>query len=77
LIPLYPLNVYYRPPSPSTDIYPLLQMPDVRGINIRHYVGGDEITVGADTWTVFPTREKGQGTNATAYQGIAYKKVTT
>jgi hypothetical protein len=56
-------------------------MKDVRGVSIRNYVGGQELTVGADTWIVFPTREKWPGSGAytakSGFQGIAYKKITT
>lgn len=77
LLPMYPLNIFYRSPT-TTNCWPLGQVPAIRGVNIRHHAAGDEITVGADTWTVFPTSRKGDdATNGTNNQGIAYQKVTT
>lgn len=75
LLPMYPIQLFYRN---STNAYPLGYMEDVRGVNIANFVGGDEITVGADTWVLFPTLQKGTtaGTyGASRNQGIAYRKV--
>lgn len=80
LLPGYPINVGYWDRTTGTDIYaPLGRMPDVRGMSIRDYSAGDEITIGADTWLIFPSFRKYTGTltNSSAYQGIIYKKVTT
>jgi hypothetical protein len=53
-------------------------MPDVRGFNVKNYSGGDEITIGADTWVAFPIRHKTivDAIGATRNLGAIYKKVT-
>lgn len=76
LIPMYPINCYYDNPA-ADRWYPIGYMKDVRGMNIRYYNGGDEITVGSDTWVVFPARYKTivSSTAGTRNLGIAYRKV--
>lgn len=78
LIPFYPVTVYYDDPSNARWYY-LGRMPDVRGVNVKSFVGGDEVLIGSDTWVIFPVRFKSSvSTNGTTRnQGIAYKKVTT
>lgn len=82
LLPMYPITPVYW--DRTTDHFhgPLGMLKDVRGLNIRDFAAGDEVTIGSDTWTVFPTAKKaltdaGTGAGFTEYQGIAYKKVTT
>lgn len=81
LCPMYPLVSMYWRRSPDELHGPMGQMKDVRGTNIRDFDAGDEITVGSDVWTVFPTGRKSTSSSVssgeTGYQGIAYKKVTT
>lgn len=76
LIPMYPLGVWYKTGS---DVHLLGFMPDVRGVTIEFFVGGDEVVIGGDTWVMFPAAVKGNATDvgATKNQGIAYKKVIT
>lgn len=79
LTPMYALGTFHWDRS-TGDVYgPLGYMKDVRGISIKNYAPGDEIVVGGDTWVVFPSRAKYSSslTNTSAYQGIAYRKVTT
>lgn len=79
LIPMYPLGMFYWDRT-TDDAYFLGFVKDVRGVNMKDFVGGDEVTVGSDTWMFFPSYfkwESGALTNTSAYQGIAYKKVTT
>ncbi len=79
ILPLTPLNLFYRRPSASI-LNPLGTMPAVAAVNMKNYVGGQEVAVGGDTWVLFPTREKGSGAagtgtgNGTRNQGIAYLK---
>ncbi len=80
-MPLYPIVGFYWDRS-TGDVYgPMGYMKDVRGCSLRNLVGGDELTIGGDTWIVFPTRARWTGsgahTSTSDYQGIAYKKVTT
>lgn len=80
LIPAYPIGSFYWDRTDG-NAYFMGFMNDVRGVNIRHFVGGDEITIGSDTWTVFPSYFKQAlgvpAAGTTGWQGIAYKKVTT
>jgi hypothetical protein len=77
LVPMYSIGTWYRRASPNTAYF-LGFMPDVRGINIRHFAPKDEITLGLDTWVIFPVsiRTLAAVTGRTYYQGIAYRKVT-
>ncbi len=82
LCPMYPLVSMYWRRSPDEIYGPMGQMKDVRGVNVRDYAAGDEVTVGSDTWVVFPAAQKstsdGTPTNGeTGYLGVAYRKVTT
>ena len=84
LLPGYPITIMHKDVlggSPTNDFEgPLGRMPDVRGMNIKNYAGGDELTIGGDTWVIFPAYKKGtdSGTQfaTTGYQGIIYKKIT-
>jgi len=84
LLPGYPITIFHRDVlggTPTGDIEgPLGRMPDVRGMSIRNYAGGDELVIGSDTWVVFPSFKKYPGSgslaNTSGYQGIAYRKNT-
>jgi hypothetical protein len=79
LMPGYPLGVFYWDRSDDSARF-LGWMKDVRGVNMKYFTAGDEITVGSDTWVIFPSYTKGATgatTNTSMHQGIAYKKVTT
>jgi hypothetical protein len=80
-IPLVPIPIYYRRDAGSSPEkwYLLGFAKATRLINIRNYNPGDEITVGSDTWTVFPwVRKKWDqdDTDETGNMGIAYQKIT-
>jgi len=54
-------------------LHPIGVVPGIRYMDMTNYLPGDEFTIGADTWKVFPWYNKG----GRSYQrGIAYKKVT-
>lgn len=80
LVPMYPIVQFYWNRTTGNFQGPLGQMPDVRGINIKNYANEQEITVGGDTWVVFPSYrrkdESTSGANFTMRQGIAYKQVS-
>jgi hypothetical protein len=79
ILPLTPLNIFWRRPS-GNILQPMGMMPDVRAVNVKNWTGGQEVSVGSDTWVVFPTREKGVGVvsgQGTRNQGIAYLRVNT
>ena len=76
--PMYDIKCWWKDQTPADDWYYLGNMKDVRGINVKFFSGGDEITVGSDTWVVFPARYKNDAGFAgadTGNLGIAYKKV--
>jgi hypothetical protein len=75
LVPGYPITCFAQ--TGASDLYFLGSMPDVRGINIQYYVGGDTITIDGDDWVMFPSRIKGEfnSSGTSKYQGMMYKKV--
>jgi len=79
IVPGYPLGLFYWNRTNGYKYGPMMFIKDVRGVNIQYFTGGDEITVGSDTWVLFPAYKKAVGslTNTSAYQGIMYKKVTS
>lgn len=80
LTAMYPINLYYDRGivSGARQWYPLGYMADVRGIDTTSYSEAQEITVGSDTWVVFPATYKAavSATGTTLFCGMAYKRVT-
>lgn len=77
LVPMYQFALFYLEAA-STRAYLLGYMPDVRGVNIANFAAAQEVSIGSDTWVVFPDSQKStSGTNASFNRGVAYKKVTT
>lgn len=78
LVPMYPiLPVYWNRVTNNVE-GPLGYMPDVRGINISQFLAEDEITVGSDTWVVFPIhrrQDSGGTAGFTGVSGMAFKQV--
>lgn len=73
IVPMYQIPVFYTTASTGlagTTFY-LGSMPDVRGINIAYFAPGETITIGGETWTVFPVEPK--GTVSGSYNGVAYR----
>jgi len=79
LVPLYPILPTYWNRTTGHAEGPLGYMPDVRGTHLLNFEDGDSITVGSDTWVVFPSHRKLESVSSnagtTGYQGIAYKQV--
>ena len=75
--PLIPIGAVFRDTSTSPDTWYLLgTQPDVAIINIANFSAGDDITVGSDTWRVFPWVRKQfleNDTEESRNAGIAYK----
>ncbi len=76
-IPSYSIAAYYKDPS-NARVYLLGYMPDVRALNIGEFSAAQEVSIGSDTWIMFPMANK---TNAavdfrTLNSGIMYRKVT-
>jgi hypothetical protein len=78
LIPMYPIGTWYDDPSNARWYY-LGSQPDVRGVSIESFTGGQEVVIGSDTWVMFPVRYKTAtgASGGTRNLGIAYKKDVT
>lgn len=76
LMPGYPILVWYYNTT-TDDVQPIGWMQNVRGVNMEFLSPGDELVVGGETWMVFPTWRKYDGTitNTSGYQAWAYLKV--
>lgn len=76
MVPMYSISAFYRDPS-NPRVYLLGHLPDVRAINIRNFEPKQEITVGTDSWLLFPLSIKTAAAIAgrSLNSGIAYKKV--
>jgi hypothetical protein len=77
-LPLAANAIWYRDTTPSPDnIYFMGFQPDVRTLNMRNFQPQDEVTIGGDTWKIFPSvRKQNTGDkNESENLGIAYKKV--
>lgn len=78
LIPIIPIEAYYRDPVSTSRVYLLGSLADVGYLNIRNFAAEEEVTIGSDTWVIFPhsIRTEANIAGRTYYLGIAYKKVT-
>lgn len=76
-IPLYALGLFLRDFT-NSFVYFLGTVPDIRGVHLLELAAKQEVTIGSDTWVMFPTarRTNTDVENRTNFQGIAYKKVT-
>tara|TARA_R110000822_G_scaffold120633_6_gene254171 strand:- start:6549 stop:7574 length:1026 start_codon:yes stop_codon:yes gene_type:complete len=76
VIGLVPIEVYYRDPS-NPRVQLLGHMGDVRCVNIRNFGPAETITIGADTWHLFPQsiRTTAAVNYRSEFGGIAYKQV--
>jgi len=81
--PLHPITIFtlYTGSNPD-NVIPIGTQPDVRAISMEGALeGGDEFTIGTDTWVAFPVARKRQvkvfdDTEYSGFFGLAYKKVT-
>jgi hypothetical protein len=78
-VPISPVPVFYRDASttPDTMMY-LGQMRHVGIVNMHNFSPGDEITVGSETWVVFPWVRKQYleaDTEESWNAGYAYRKI--
>ena len=78
LIPGYPIVPWYIDVT-TGDVMVLGHVKNIRGFNMEHYVAGQEIVIGGDTWLAFPSRKKTTGASTlsgeSGHQGWLYKKV--
>jgi len=81
---MFPIHLWttYRASSPD-NYRPVGVLPDIRNISMEGSLqGGDEFTIGSDTWLAFPVARKQTANTAdnlenSGLYGLAYKKVTT
>jgi hypothetical protein len=78
LIPMYKIPIWHAESVATTRRHLLGYLPDVRGINIRNFSAGEEVTVGADTYVMLPLgiRTSDNVAYRTYFSGIAYRKET-
>lgn len=77
-LPLVPNTIFYRDVTAAPDnVYFMGFQPDVRTVNMKSLVAKEEITVGDDTYMVFPhVRKQNTGVlEESRNLGIAYKKI--
>lgn len=75
-LPLIPIPIWWRDTAPAPDQYMLLGFaPDVYLIQMANFNPGDEFTIGATTYKVFPLISKST-TQYSLYGGIVYPKIT-
>ncbi|MCC6425652.1 MAG: hypothetical protein IT435_02405 [Phycisphaerales bacterium] len=78
-LPLIPIPIFWRDTTPAPDQYMLLGFaPDVYHIQMANLAAGQEFTIGADTFKVFPIVRK-QNTSSSVEEsknaGVVYRKV--
>jgi len=78
--PLMTIPVIEYDQSASPDVWRWMgEMVDVAIVNMHAFTPGQEVTVGTDTWMVFPwvrKRYEQDGAEESWNAGVAYKKVT-
>lgn len=86
IVPMFPvpcIRSYYNSTDQSLNRYCYLgDFPNVRVLNMTNLTPGQEITLGADTWKVFPALKQRpweadgiEDTPTTGQYAVAYKKV--
>lgn len=78
IVPLVPISVAFLEISSTPDVMHFLgTIPDVRSVNIETLSPGQTLTIGGDTWWIFPcTRKNGAATTQNSgAQGLAFKQV--
>ncbi|MCK5131694.1 MAG: hypothetical protein KAR40_06025 [Candidatus Sabulitectum sp.] len=78
-LPLTSNGIFYRDAVTAPDnLYFMGWQPDVKTLNMKNFSPGDEITVGSDTWMIFPyvRKQYTADLNESRNLGIAYKKIT-
>lgn len=77
-VPLVPMSLFVRDFT-NDYVYYLGELPDVRHVDMRNFSAAQEVTIGSDTWVLFPQvrRTETNVVGRTFYSGFAYKKVTT
>lgn len=79
LSPLLPVQCFLERAVGNIFAY-VGDAPDMRTVNMRNYVSKDEITIGSDTWKVFPMAANSQVINvgnappSSGNYGLAFRK---
>ena len=80
LTPLIPMPVFVERASSLWS--PVGYVQDMRYVNMESIVAGDTLTIGSESWMVFPLHQRttvwNQGTEvpSSAYFGLAFNKIT-
>lgn len=78
--PFMPMPIIYVDKAASPDTWRWIgQQPDVCVMNMGSFTSGQEVTIGTDTWMVFPLVKKQYtlgDVEESWMSGIAYKKIT-
>lgn len=78
--PFVPIPVVYYDRAAAPDTWRWIgEQPDVAVMNMRAFTAGQEVTIGGDTWMVFPLVRKQYlqvDTEESWMAGMAYKKIT-
>jgi hypothetical protein len=79
LLPGSPIGVVHWNRTTNDVAGPLLILPQVRSVMMEFFAAAEEITIGAETWVIFPQRRKStsggsSSANSSGYAGIAYRK---
>ena len=80
----YPIVSYYVDYNDAVGddpIYAMGVMPECRGFHLKFFEAEQEVSIGGDTWQVFPSKTRADGSAGdvqftTGHQGIAYKQNT-
>ena len=77
-VPFWQIALTYVDSAGDIHGAPIGYMDDTAGVNIANYTIGDEITIGPDTWVIFPVERRfitGGDTGLSGFLGVAYRQV--
>jgi len=74
LLPLLPMEVWYKNSVSSSihRMYLLGHMPEVYTMNMGSFSAEQEVTIGANTYKIFPARQKGV---SHGHMAVVYRKI--
>lgn len=76
MVPLVPIGCWLGNAKVGVkQVFFIGWQPDVRYVNIGDFEAAEEVTIGSDTWVLFPWQKRGSTTDTSYYAGVAYKKV--
>jgi hypothetical protein len=68
-------HVQIRVQRPDTFYSIIGEVPNIRYLYMSRFVAGEEVTIGSDTWKIFPWIKQGGSGAHSAQHAFAYKKV--